>query len=50
MRYRTLAVLFAVGLVSVGVALAGINDNWSVHADGSLEIPETFVGTPAVIA
>jgi hypothetical protein len=39
MRFRTLAVLFVVGLVAVGVAVAGINDNWSVHADGSLEVP-----------
>ena len=39
MRLRTLVVLFAVGLVAVGVAVAGVNRNWSVHADGSLEVP-----------
>ena len=39
MRLRTLAVLFAVGLVAVGVSVAGVNRNWSVHADGSLEVP-----------
>jgi hypothetical protein len=39
MRLRTLAVLFAVGLVAVGVSVAGVNANWSVHADGSLEVP-----------
>jgi hypothetical protein len=39
MRLRTLAVLFVVGLVAVGVSVAGVNRNWSVHADGSLEVP-----------
>ena len=39
MRLRTLGVLFAVGLVAVSVAVAGVNGNWSVHADGSLEVP-----------
>jgi CHRD domain-containing protein len=39
MRLRTLVVLFAAGLVAVGVAVAGVNRNWSVHADGSLEVP-----------
>jgi CHRD domain len=39
MRLRTLAVLFAVGLVAVGVAVAGINSNWSVHPAGAFEVP-----------
>ena len=39
MRLRTLAVLFVVGLVAVGVAVAGVNGNWSVHAQGDLESP-----------
>ena len=39
MRLRTLAVLFVVGLVGTGVALAGVNDNWSVHATGEFEFP-----------
>ena len=34
MRVRTLVVLFVVGLVAVGVAVAGVNRNWSVHANG----------------
>jgi hypothetical protein len=39
MRLRTLAVLFAAGLVAVGVAVAGINRNWSDHATGAQEVP-----------
>jgi hypothetical protein len=39
MRLRTLAVLFAAGLVAVGVAVAGVNQNWSDHADGAQEVP-----------
>jgi CHRD domain len=39
MRLRTLAVLFAAGLVAVGVAVAGINGNWSDHANGAQEVP-----------
>src|SRR5262245_9038864 len=39
MRLRTLAVLFAAGLVVVGVAVAGINRNWSNHANGAQEVP-----------
>jgi hypothetical protein len=39
MRLRTLGVLFVVGLVAVGVAMAGANNNWSVHANGSQEVP-----------
>ena len=39
MRVRTLVVLFVVGLVAVGVAVAGVNRNWSAHANGSQEVP-----------
>ena len=39
MRLRTLAVLFAVGLVAVGASVAGVNGNWSAHANGSQEVP-----------
>jgi hypothetical protein len=39
MRLRTLAVLFAAGLVAVGVAVAGIDGNWSDHANGAQEVP-----------
>src|SRR4029450_1505554 len=39
MRLRTLAVLFAAGLVAVGVAVARINGNWSDHANGAQEVP-----------
>jgi hypothetical protein len=39
MRLRTLAVLFAAGLAVVGVAVAGINRNWSNHANGAQEVP-----------
>ena len=39
MRLRTLGVLFVVGHVAVGVAMAGANRNWSVHATGEFEIP-----------
>lgn len=31
--------LFVLGLVGVGVAAAGINRNWSVHANGGQEVP-----------
>jgi CHRD domain len=39
MRLRTLAALFAAGLVAVGVAVAGINGNWSEHPTGAEEVP-----------
>lgn len=39
MRLRTLAVLFVVGLVATGIAFAGANRNWSVHATGEFEVP-----------
>ena len=39
MRQRMLAMLFVLGLVTVGVAVAGVDKYWSVHADGSFEVP-----------
>jgi len=39
MRTRTVGVLFVVGLVAVGTAVAGVNSNWSTHANGSMEVP-----------
>ncbi len=39
MRGRLLLGLFVLGLVGVTVAAAGINRNWSVHANGSQEVP-----------
>jgi hypothetical protein len=34
-----LAAAFAAGLVAVGLAVAGVNGNWSQHANGSMEVP-----------
>ena len=39
MRARMVGVVFVLGLVAVGVAVAGMNRNWSTHANGSLEVP-----------
>jgi hypothetical protein len=39
MRPRIVGLVFVVGLVAVGVAVAGINGNWSAHAKGSNEVP-----------
>jgi CHRD domain len=39
MRARIVGLVFVLGLVAVGVAVAGANRNWSTHADGSLEVP-----------
>lgn len=39
MRRRTLLGLFAVGLIAVGAAVAGANQNWSNHANGDQEVP-----------
>jgi CHRD domain len=39
MRARMVGVVFVLGLVAVGVAVAGVNRNWSTHATGSLEVP-----------
>jgi len=39
MRPRIVGLVFVIGLVLVGVAVAGINQNWSAHAKGSNEVP-----------
>ena len=39
MRGRLLLGLFVLGLVGVSVAAAGLNRSWSVHANGSQEVP-----------
>ena len=39
MRGRLLVAAFLVGLVAIGVAAAGLNRNWSAHANGSQEVP-----------
>ena len=39
MKRVMVAAFFAVGLVAVGVGVAGINSNWSQHANGSMEVP-----------
>jgi hypothetical protein len=39
MRRVMVAAFFVVGLVAVGVGVAGINGNWSTHANGSMEVP-----------
>lgn len=39
MRTRIVGLAFVLGLVAVGVAVAGVNRNWSTHANGSLEVP-----------
>ena len=39
MRTRLVLGTFLLGLIVVGVALAGVNRNWSTHANGSMEVP-----------
>ena len=39
MRTRIVGLAFVLGLVAVGVAVAGVNRNWSTHANGTLEVP-----------
>lgn len=39
MRTRIVGLAFVLGLVAVGAAVAGLNRNWSTHANGSLEVP-----------
>jgi CHRD domain len=39
MRARVVGLAFVVGLVAVGVAVAGANRNWSTHAQGNQEVP-----------
>lgn len=39
MRTRVVGLAFVLGMVAVGAAVAGLNQNWSTHAKGSLEVP-----------
>ena len=39
MRAHMVGLVFVLGLVAVGVAVAGANRNWSTHANGSQEVP-----------
>ena len=39
MRGRLLLGLFVLGLAAVTAAVAGVNANWSVHANGASEVP-----------
>ena len=39
MRTRIVGLAFVLGLIAVGVAVAGANRSWSTHANGSLEVP-----------
>jgi hypothetical protein len=39
MSTRLVAIVFVLGLVAVGAAVAGLNRNWSTHANGSMEVP-----------
>lgn len=39
MRPRIVGVVFVLGLAAVGAAVAGLNGNWSTHANGSMEVP-----------
>ena len=38
-RLTGIAAAFVLGLVAVGIAVAGVNRNWSTHANGSMEVP-----------
>ena len=38
-RVAGIAVVFLVGLIAVGFAVAGANGRWSQHANGSMEVP-----------
>ena len=39
MRARMVGLVFVLGLVAVGAAVAGANRNWSTHASGAFEVP-----------
>ena len=39
MRARIVGLVFVLGLAAVGVAVAGVNRNWSTHTNGSMEVP-----------
>ena len=39
MRARIVGLAFVLGLAAVGAGVAGLNRNWSTHANGSMEVP-----------
>ena len=39
MRTRLVLMVFVLGMVAVGAAVAGLNRNWSTHTNGSMEVP-----------
>ncbi|MBA3433908.1 MAG: CHRD domain-containing protein [Actinobacteria bacterium] len=39
MRTRLVLVVFVLGMVAVGAAVAGLNRSWSTHANGEIEVP-----------
>lgn len=39
MRTRLVVAAFVLGLVAVGIAVAGTNGTWSTHANGATEVP-----------
>ena len=39
MRTRLVLMVFVLGMVVVGAAVAGLNRKWSTHANGSMEVP-----------
>lgn len=40
-RSTGVAAAFLVGLVAVGLAIGGVNGNWSTHSQGDTEVPAT---------
>ena len=40
-RGTGLAAVFLVGLIAVGLAIGGVNRNWSTHSQGDTEVPAT---------
>ena len=44
MRTRLVLAIFVLGLVAVGVAVAGVNRNWSTHLNGVTEVPVRDTG------
>ena len=40
MRARIVGLVFVLGFVAAGVAVAGANSNWSTHAKGDQEVPD----------
>ena len=47
MRARIVGAAFVAGLVTVGVATAGLNGHWNTHATGDNEVPPNTSGAQA---